>query len=314
MSTRHEIVSMGGFADWMSKELVEAYTVHDLSTAPDRAAMLAAAAGVTAVVTNGGTGIDGATIERLPKLKLVSNFGIGYDKVDLPALKRRGATLTNTPGVVERCVADHAIGLMIALTRKIALAARLGHAGVWDKSPIGLTRRVSGSKLGILGMGAIGAEIAKRASGFDMAIGYHNRRKRGDTEHRYFPSLIELAAWADHLVIACPGGAETRHMVDRAVLEALGTKGAVINIARGTIVDEAALASALRSGKLGGAALDVFDVEPGYPAGLVGLDNVVLTPHIAGSTQETWREAFDITLANLAAHFAGKELLTPVKF
>jgi hydroxypyruvate reductase len=314
MSTKPEIVAMSGFADWMSAELVAAYTVHDLGAATDPAAVLAAASGATAVVTNGGAGIDGATIERLPALKLVASFGIGYDKVDLAALKRRGAALTNTPGVVEACVADHAMGLLIALTRKIALAARLGHAGVWDKTPIGLTKRVSGSRLGILGMGAIGLDIAKRAAGFDMEIGYHNRRRRSDTAHRYFATVTELASWADYVVIACPGGAETRHMVNAAVLEALGTKGAVINIARGSVIDEAALAAALRSGKIAGAGLDVFDVEPGYPPGLVGLDNVVLTPHIAGSTRETWREAFDLTLANLAAHFAGRKLLTPVTF
>jgi lactate dehydrogenase-like 2-hydroxyacid dehydrogenase len=243
---------------------------------------------------------------------MLASFGVGYDKVDRGALAQRGVRLSNTPGVVATCVADHAMGLLIALVRRIAHADRLAHAGVWGKQAIGLTTRVSGKRLGILGLGDIGVRVAQRAAGFDMPIGYHNRHQRPEQAHGYFPSAVELAHWADYLVVACPGGPATRHLVNAAVLEALGPYGVLINVARGSVVDESALVAALAAGRLGGAALDVFDKEPGIPAALTAMDNVVLTPHIAGSTRETWRETFDLMCANLAAYLAGQPLPTPV--
>jgi len=310
---RHELVAVGGLPDWMMAELRAAYRVHDLAGG-DRSAALTAASGAGAAVTVGTVGIDAETIDRLPQLKLVSCFGLGYDKVDLAALKRRGIALTNTIGVVERCVADHAIGLMIALMRRIALADRLMRAGLWPKKEVGLTKRVCGRRIGILGLGRIGVEIAKRAAGFDMPIGYYNRNQRADLPFRYFPSLVHLAEWADCLIVACPGGAATRHLVDDEAIEALGPDGVLVNIARGTIIDEAALIRALVKGKLGAAALDVFEDEPKVPPELARLDNVVLTPHVAGGTQETWREAFDLMCDNVAAFYVGEKLLTPVDF
>ena len=307
-----EIIVIGGLADWMLAELRAQYRVHDLTGAADHVAVLAQGAQATAAITTGAVGIDADTVRQLPRLGLVACFGVGYDRVDLSALSQRGIRLTNTPGVVATCVADHAIGLLIALVRRIAQADRLAHAGIWGKQMIGLTARVSGQRLGILGLGDIGQRIAQRAAGFDMPIGYHNRSRRPELAHVYFGSPLELARWADCLVVACPGGAATRHLVDAAVLEALGPQGVLVNVARGSVVDETALAAALTAGRLGGAALDVFENEPGIPPTLAGLDNVVLTPHIAGSTQETWREAFDLMRANLAAFLAHRPLPTPV--
>lgn len=309
---RQEIVVIGGLADWMLAELQSQYRVHDLAAAADRASALALASEATAAVTTGAVGIDAETVRQLPRLGMLACFGAGYDKVDRVALGQRGIHMSNTPGVVATCVADHAMGLLIALVRRIAQADRLAHAGVWGKNAIGLTTRVSGKRLGILGLGDIGMRIAQRAAGFDMPIGYHNRQRRPELAHAYFASAVDLAHWADYLVVACPGGAATRHLVDAAVLDALGPQGVLVNIARGSVVDETALAAALGAGRLGGAALDVFENEPGIPAALSGLDNVVLTPHIAGSTRETWREAFDLMRANLAAFLAGQELPTPV--
>jgi len=310
--TRHEIVVIGGLANWMLVELQAQYRVHDLAGAADRAALLAQAAHASAAVTTGVVGIDADTVRQLPRLGMLACFGVGYDKVDRVALGQRGIRLSNTPGVVATCVADHAMGLLIALKRRIAHADRLAHAGVWGKQAVGLTTRVSGKRMGILGLGDIGKRVAQRAAGFDMQIGYHNRHQRPELAHSYFASAVALAHWADCLVVACPGGAETRHLVNAPVIEALGPHGVLINIARGSVVDEAALVAALVAGRLGGAALDVFENEPGIPAALAGLDNVVLTPHIAGSTQETWREAFDLMCANLAAFLAGEPLPTSV--
>jgi len=310
--TRQEIVVIGGLANWMLAELRAQYRVHDLAATTDRAALLAQAAHVSAAVTTGTVGIDADTVRQLPRLGMLACFGVGYDKVDRVALGQRGIRLSNTPGVVATCVADHAMGLLIALERRIAHADRLAHAGVWGKQAVGLTTRVSGKRMGILGLGDIGKRVAQRAAGFDMPIGYHNRHQRPELAHAYFASAVALAHWADCLVVACPGGAATRHLVNAPVLDALGPHGVLINIARGSVVDEAALVAALVAGRLGGAALDVFENEPGIPAALAGLDNVVLTPHIAGSTQETWREAFDLMCANLAAFLAGEPLPTPV--
>jgi hydroxypyruvate reductase len=314
MSGRAEVVALGGLPDWALAELHGRYRTHDLAAASDRSALLAAASQARVAVTTGSVGIDAATVGALPRLEFVAGFGIGYDRVDLAALRERGIRLANTRGAVETCVADHAIGLLIALVRRIALADRLGHAGVWGKAAIGLTRRVSGRRLGILGLGGIGTLVAARAAAFSMPIGYHNRRRDPASPWHYVESPRALAEWADFLVVACPGGAATHHLVDAAVIDALGPQGVLVNIARGSVVDEAALVAALSSGRLGGAALDVFEHEPQVPSALAAMDNVVLTPHIAGSTEETWRDAFDLTLANVDAYLDGRPLPSPVDF
>ncbi|MSP88150.1 MAG: 2-hydroxyacid dehydrogenase [Alphaproteobacteria bacterium] len=313
-SDKNEIIAIGGLPDWMVAELRDDYVVHDLERATDRDAALRAAATSGAAVTGGNTGIDAATVAALPALKLVASFGVGYDRVDLKALSQRGIALTNTAGVVERCVADMALGLMLSLTRRIALADRLMRKGLWPTAEIGLTTRVTGRRVGILGLGRIGVQVAKRAVAFDMPVGYHNRKQRSDMPYQYFPSLVHLAEWADYLIVACPGGGNTHHLVDDEVIGALGPDGVLINIARGPIVDEKVLLRALQKGHLGGAGLDVFENEPAVPSAFLQLDNVVLTPHKAGSTRETWREAFELMRENVTAMFEGRALRTPVKF
>jgi lactate dehydrogenase-like 2-hydroxyacid dehydrogenase len=307
-----EIIVVGAVRPVLVDALKAQYRVHDLTGGADRALALAAAARAAAAVTSGAAGIDAQTVAALPALKLVASFGVGIDKVDRAALAARAIALTNTPGATDHCVADHAIGLMLAVARRIAAGDRFVRSGAWLKQRYGLMHRVTGGKLGVLGLGSIGAQVAKRAAGFDMPVGYHNRRRRPDVPHRYFDSPVELARWADVLVVACPGGAETRHIVNAAVLEALGPAGMVVNIARGSVIDEAALAAALGLGAIAGAGLDVFETEPCHPIALAGFDNVVLTPHIAGSTEETWADCEAMVLENLRRFFAGEALLSPV--
>jgi lactate dehydrogenase-like 2-hydroxyacid dehydrogenase len=266
---------------------------------------------IRAVITNGTTGIDAETIDALPALEIVCSFSAGYENVDVGAARARGIAVTHGPGVNAASAADHAVGLMIASGRGIARRDRLVRAGEWA-SARDLAPTISGKRLGIVGLGAVGAEIARRAAAFDMAIAYHNRGPRADVEYDYVESGYGLAARSDYLVLSCPGGAATRHIVDAGVLKALGPDGHIVNIARGSVVDTAALIAALENRAIAGAALDVFEDEPNVPEGLKAFDNVVLSPHVAGFTPEAFRAGFELMRDNLRAHFAGNELPTPV--
>jgi len=311
VAAKPEIVAEG-MSLALIAELRETYVIHDTQRAADRAAALAAAANAT-VAVRGALGImDAETIAALPKLGLIACLGAGYDAVDLAVAKARGIVVTHAPGITDRCVADMALGLMIATMRRIVDGDRFVRDGRWMKAPYPQTHRVSGSRLGILGLGRIGMEIAKRAAAFDMEIAYTNRRVRGDVPYRFEPSLMALAGWADILVLALPGGPETNHQVDAAVLAALGPQGILINIARGSVVDEQALAEALVAGRLGGAGLDVYVEEPCLPTALLGLPNVVLTPHRAGATHETMNDITAFLKANLARFFRGEPVLAHV--
>jgi len=299
------IVHLGGLREVFLQQLATAYAVVSIDDARART--------VTAAVTTGGSGISAAQIAALPALRFVAGFGVGYDRVDIAAARARGIVVTNTPGITDRCVADHAIALWLATARRVAEGDRFVRTGAWTAGRLpGLARRASGRRLGVVGLGRIGAQIARRAAGFDMEIGYHNRQPRSDVPHRHFPTVLALAEWADVLAIATPGGAGTRHLVDAAALRALGPEGVIVNIARGSIIDETALLAALRTRTIAGAGLDVFDDEPRMDPGFHALDNAVLTPHIAGSTEETWAECEALTLANLRRHFAGAPALTPI--
>jgi hydroxypyruvate reductase len=295
----------GGLREAFLQELAGLYDVVTIDDPRARAA--------TAAATTGGGGISAAQIAALPKLALVAGFGVGYDKVDIAACKARGIVVTNTPGLTDICVADHAMALYLAVARRVVEGDRHVRTGRWMQARLGgLAHRASGRKFGILGLGRIGAQIAKRAAAFDMEIGYHNRRARDDVPYRYFAGIHDLARWADVIVVSSPGGADTRHLVDAQALELLGPQGVIVNIARGSIIDEAALLQALQTRRIAGAGLDVFDQEPRMDPGFHALDNAVLTPHIAGSTAETWRDCEDMVLANLRAHFAGEKPLTPI--
>jgi lactate dehydrogenase-like 2-hydroxyacid dehydrogenase len=238
---------------------------------------------------------------------------VGYDRVDVAAAKERGVPVTHTPDVLNEEVADLAIGLMLSIARRIPHADRYVREDRWARQgPMPLARKVSGARLGIVGLGRIGKVVAQRAAAFGMRIAYTGRTQQPGVAFEYFASAKELAANVDFLVVITPGGAATRHLIDREVLEALGPRGYLINVARGSVVDEQALIAALRGGVIAGAGLDVFADEPQVPAELRALDNVVLTPHMASATHETRQAMADLALANLQAHFAGRPLLSPV--
>ena len=265
------------------------------------------------VVTSAAYGLTAAQIALLPNLRAVCSFGVGYDSIDLAALQQRGIVLSNTPDVLTDCVADLAMGLLIDVSRGISAGDRYARAGLWgSKQRMGMGARVTGKKLGILGLGRIGLAIAERAQGFKMNIGYHNRKPVADVAHGYFDSVVALAQWADCLIVACPGGAATEHLVNAAVLQALGEHGLLINIARGSVVDEAALVAALEASHIAGAALDVFEREPHIPSLLLQSEKVVLTPHIGSATRETRLDMDDLLLQNVAAFVQDGRLLTEV--
>ena len=265
------------------------------------------------VVTSAAYGLTAAQIALLPNLRAVCSFGVGYDSIDVAALQQKNIVLSNTPDVLTDCVADLAMGLMIDVSRGISAGDRYIRKGLWgSKQRMGMQVRVSGKRLGILGLGRIGAAIANRAVGFNMEIAYHNRSKHPESDYAYLPSVQALAQWADYLVVACPGGAETEHLVDAAVLSALGEHGYLINIARGSIVDEQALIQALDNKQIAGAALDVFEHEPKVSQALMENDSVVLTPHIGSATQETRMNMDELLLDNVAAFVQEGRLLTAV--
>jgi lactate dehydrogenase-like 2-hydroxyacid dehydrogenase len=294
--------------------LEAAYTVHRLETAPDKAAMVArVGSNVRAVATGGGSGVSKAIADALPKLEIIAINGVGTDAVDLVRAKAQGVRVTNTPDVLTDDVADLGMALMLAASRQLVAGDRFVRDGRWARGEsLPLARKVTGKKLGILGMGRIGRAIGRRAEGFGMQIAYTDIRAFDDLVYRYVPSLLELAQDSDILIIAASGGAQSRGIVNRAVMDALGRDGILVNVARGTVVDEPALVAALQAGTLGGAGLDVFLNEPNVPQELLTMGQLVLQPHRASATIETRITMGELVLANLAAHFEGKELLTPV--
>ena len=267
---------------------------------------------IRGVLTIGTIGLTAAEIAALPALEVVHTLGVGYELVDVAAARARGIALANAAGSNESCVADHAFGLLLAAVRGIVQMDQGVRRGLWrDQLPF-YTPTVSGKRLGLLGIGGIGQQIARRAAGFDMPVGYHARSARPALAHRYFDSLVALAAWCDCLVVATPGGAATQHLVNAEVLDALGPQGTLVNIARGSVVDTAALAAALRAGRIASAGIDVYESEPAPPAELLDLPNVVITPHIAGRSPEAIQASVTLVLENLQAFFAGRAMKTPI--
>ncbi|XP_019194430.1 PREDICTED: hydroxyphenylpyruvate reductase-like [Ipomoea nil] len=267
---------------------------------------------IRAVVGNASAGADAELIDALPKLEIVSSFSVGLDKIDLAKCREKGIRVTNTPDVLTEDVADLAIGLMLAVLRRICECDRFVRTGLWKMGNFKLTTKFSGKTVGIIGLGRIGLAIAKRAEAFDCPICYHTRSEKPNTKYKYYPSVVELASNCQILVVACALTPETRHIVNREVIDALGPQGVLINIGRGPHVDEREMVSALVEGRLGGAGLDVFENEPEVPEELFGLDNVVLLPHVGSGTMETRKAMADLVIGNLEAHFLNKPLLTPV--
>ncbi len=308
-----EILSVGPFYPPSYESMERDFSVHKLWQAKDRNALIAEVSGrVRGIQTTGGHGADAKLIGALPKLEIIACFGVGVDAVDLDAAKRRGVIVTNTPDVLNECVADLAMGLTAATLRRISLGDRYVRAGSWLKAPLPLAQKVGGRTMGILGYGRIGKAIAKRAEALGMRIVYHGRHQQAGVAHNYYASLTEMARDCDVLMVICPGGAATHRIVNAEVLKALGPEGTLINVARGSVVDEQALVKALTDGTLGAAGLDVFEAEPKVPEALFAMDNVVLQPHVGSATHDTRKAMGDLTVDNLRAHFSGKPVLTPV--
>jgi lactate dehydrogenase-like 2-hydroxyacid dehydrogenase len=308
-----EILLVGPMMPELEAQLDATYRVHRLHQAQDRAAFLAdVGPRVQGIVTGGVTGASEALMHALPRLGIVAVNGIGTDAVDLDYARSRGIHVTTTPGVLTEDVADLGMALLLAASRQLCAADRYVRDGLWGRQGLPLARKFSGKKLGILGLGRIGRAIARRAEGFGLEIAYTDTAEISDVLYRRFPALLDLAEWADLLVVAAAGGAQSQGIVDAAVLEALGPDGVLVNVARGSIIDEAALVSALERKQLGAAGLDVFVDEPHVPEALCRMDNVVLQPHRASATRETRLAMGELVLANLAAFFAGQEPPTAV--
>jgi len=310
-TTKTRVLQHGRLLPALEARLAATHDVHPLWEEADPKAFLAAHGGeFTALVTSARFGADAAMIAALPALRVISSFGVGLDAIDLDAARARGIAVGYTPDVLNDCVADTAFALVMDVARRITESDRFVRRGDWQRGQFPLATRVSGKKLGILGMGRIGRVIARRASGFDMEVRYHNRRRLDDVDYGYAETLEELAGWADFLVIASAGGAETRGLVSRGILDALGPQGYLVNISRGTVVDEQALVEALRDKRIAGAGLDVFEDEPNVPEALLALDNVVLLPHLASNTHETRAAMAQRVEDNLAAFLAGRPMIS----
>ncbi|MEK1904555.1 MAG: 2-hydroxyacid dehydrogenase [Pseudomonas sp.] len=307
------IVHVGPLTERFNQRLLQGRDVVQLWQQADALGYLAEhGARFDVLVTSARFGCSAALLECLPNLRAICSFGVGHDAIAVEVARQRGIAISTTPDVLNDCVADLAMGLVIDTARQLPAADRFVREGRWLAGHYPLTRKVSGKRLGIVGLGRIGKDIARRAEGFAMPVRYHNRRADPSSHYGYEADLQALARWADFLVLACPGGAATHHLIDAAVLEALGPQGILINISRGSVVDQSALVAALLAGTLGGAGLDVFEAEPRVPEALFSLPNVVLLPHVGSGTEETRLQMEELVLANLQAFIDNGELLTPL--
>jgi hydroxypyruvate reductase len=297
------VIQNSTLPQWLEDQLKANFEVYPLWNEKDPQDYLSRhGAEYEAVVSRAAVGVSESLIKQLPNLKVISSFGVGYDKVAVELAKSRGIQVGYTPEVLNDCVADTAFGLLIDVARQMSASDRYARSGQWLKAPYPMTTKVSGKRLGILGLGRIGQVIAKRASGFDMDIRYHNRKPNPDVPYQYEPSLLDLAKWCDFLMVASAGGPETNNLVSKQVLEALGPTGYLINIARGTVVDEQALIDSLKNKKIAGAGLDVYQDEPNIPKELLGIENAVLLPHVASATNETRQAMAELVFDNLMAY------------
>lgn len=308
-----DVLLVGTMLPMVISELEKAYTLHRHESPTDPAGLPSdIRARIRAVVTYGAVGVRQPVLGVLPKLEIVSCFGVGTDGIDVAHCRGRGVPVTNTPDVLTECVADMALALMLAVQRQIVAGDAYVRSGRWLAANMELTKRASGRKVGIFGMGRIGQAVARRLVAFGSDVHYCGPNRKPDLPYTYHPKLVDMAAAVDVLILTSPGGAATRHAVDRAVLDALGPKGTLINVSRGTVVDEEALVAALTEGRLGQAGLDVFTDEPKVPEALLKLGNVVLQPHAGSGTEETRADMGRLVLDNLAAHFAGRPLITAI--
>lgn len=307
------VLAYGHLNSYLEAELARRFTLHRLPADADPATLAEEARQSRALVSFGSVGAPAHIMDALPALELIALFSVGYDKVDVDHARAKGIRVTNTPDVLTDDTADLAVGLLYATVRNIAANDRLVRSGAWARghSPA-LSGRVTGARIGILGLGRIGLAIAKRLEPVAGEIFYHNRREAADAPYRYVADRIDFAHQCDVLMVATSGGPEAAHLVDAAMLDALGPEGVIVNISRGSVIDEDALVAALGEGRIAGAGLDVFANEPHVPPALLAMDHVVLQPHQGSATRHSRKAMADLVLANLEAWFAGQPLLTPV--
>ena len=290
--------------------LAEHFTLHDLPRAADPDALLGAVGPRIRAIAGGK--VSAALMGRLPALEIIANAGVGVDTIDMPLARARGIRVTNTPGVLNGAVAELTLGLMLALARRIPEGDQFVRSGAWSAGTFPNCSELAGKTLGMLGLGRIGKEIARRAEAFGMEILYHGRHAQEGVGYRYFADLRAMAAASDWLVVIAPNAPDTQRIVSREILEALGPSGRLVNVARGSLVDEGALIELLGSGGLAGAALDVFEGEPEVAPALRALSNVVLSSHRGSHTHETRGAMEQMVIDNLVAHFAGRPLISEV--
>lgn len=309
-----ELLILTPLYDPTVEALKEWFTVHKLWEQPDPKGYLKEKhPNIRALATSGVVGFRREHIENLPNLEIASAFGVAHGTLDLEAARERGIAVTNTPDSSADTVADLALGLMLDVMRRISESDRFVRAGTWEKRTFPMAAALKGKMCGIVGLGNIGRGIAKRAETFGMTIGYFGPRRKADVPYPYYADVVALAKDADCLILACPERPDTRNLVKREALQALGPRGFLVNIARGSVIEQDALIEALQKKAIAGAAMDVFWDEPRVPASLIGMDNVVVTPHIGTSTLEIREERGALLIANLRAHFAGEPLVTPVR-
>jgi len=307
------VLQVGPLHPQVEKSITADYAAVRLPDGTDRAAFLNEhGASFAVAVTSGKVGVDTNLMAALPELRAVINFGVGYDTTDVAQAGERGIVVSNTPDVLNDCVADTALALLLDVFRRTSAADRFVRAGKWPGGSYPLATKFSGKRVGIVGLGRIGRAIATRLEGFNCVISYHNRNPVADVDYRYVPTLTELAGSVDALVVAAAGGPDSANLINAEVLAALGPQGYLINIARGSVVDETALVTAVVDGTIAGAGLDVFADEPRVPGALLDLDNVVLFPHLASGTHETREAMAELTVANLEQFVRFGTVLTPV--
>jgi D-3-phosphoglycerate dehydrogenase len=311
--SKPEILVIGPYPVWDLEPLEHDYRVHRLWEAADRNAYIGQVASrIRAIATRGELGADATLIDALPALEIIACYGVGTDAINLARAQARGVRVTNTPEVLTNDVADMALGLMLALLRKIPHGDAYVRAGEWPKANMALASSLTGKVVGILGFGRIGRAVARRAVAFETTIAYSGVAPAPGVAYAYYPDAVALAKASDVLVVCVAGGAATKNIVNADVLEALGPNGVLINVARGSTVDEDALIGALARGAIAGAGLDVFWNEPNIDGRLLEFPNVIVQPHQSSGTVETRKAMGKLVRDNLAAHFAGRPLLTPV--
>lgn len=313
MPDQIHVLSMGEMMPAVDAALAKSFIVHQ--AAVDEISDIVAEFGdhIRGIATRGRQKTDAALIARLPNLEIIANFGVGYDSIDLPTAIERRIVVTNTPDVLNEEVADFTVGLLLATIRELPQADRFVRDGKWLRGAYSLTQTLRDRTIGFIGMGRIGQAIAKRIAAFDVPIVYHSRKPQADVAYKYYPDLKTMAADVDTLVAIVPGGASTRHMINADILAALGPRGILINVARGSVVDQNALIEALHNSVIHGAGLDVFMDEPNVPAPLLALPNVVVVPHVGSGTHHTREIMGNLVVDNLRSWFAGKGPVTPVR-